>query len=162
MSQSCCLGDVLAVVLHPGDLRPTASASRTDTANHHPRVLAQSVHLEDVDLAEEAGAVEAVEAEAEAEVEGSETRTGATGRAAIHRTVAHHLGDAGVQATTAGVRAAVRLQGGGSAIIALREAVEVEVADDGAQAIRTLATGVTAGTAAAAVTVVVVGDERTG
>lgn len=158
MSPSCCLEGASAVVLRLGDLRPTASASRTDTANHHPRVLAPSVHSEDVDLAEEAEVVVVEEEEA------SEMRTGATGRAAILRTAALHLGDVEARATTAGVQAEARLQGGESAIIALREVVEVEVevADDGAQAIRTPATGVTAGTAAVVGTAVTVGDERTG
>jgi hypothetical protein len=58
----CCPEGASAAVLRPGDLRPTVSESRTDTASHHLRALARSVRLADEDVVVE---------EVEAEVAGS-------------------------------------------------------------------------------------------
>lgn len=97
MFRLCCLGGASAVVRRPGGLRPTASANRTDTANHRLLVLVPSeltVVVED----------EAEEVEADRD---SGTRTGVIVQGAI-RQVAVLLGDAGARAMIAGARAEAR------------------------------------------------------
>jgi len=135
MCPLCCLGGASAVVRRPGGLRPTASANRTDTANHHLLVLDRSVLTVVVED-------EAEEAEADRV---SETRTGAIVQEVIRR-VAVLLGDAGARAMIVGARAGARHRGGESAITVLPE-----VADGGvAQVTQMPVTGATAVTAAVA------------
>lgn len=145
MSRLCCLGGASAVVRRPGGLRPTASANRTDTANHRLLVLVPSeltVVVED----------EAEEVEAD---RGSGTRTGVIVQEAI-RQVAVLLGDAGARAMIVGARAEARHRGGESAITVPREVVDEGVA----RATQMPATGAIAVIAAVAVVGIVadVGD----
>jgi len=146
MCPLCCLGGASAVVRRPGGLRPTASANRTDTANHHLHVLGLSV------------LTVVVEDEAEEAEVGRDlgTRTGAIVQEAIHR-VAALLGDAGARAMIVEARVGARHQGGESAITVPQEVVVVVVVDGGAaRATQMPATGATAVIAAVAVVGIVV------
>jgi hypothetical protein len=87
-------------------------------------------------------------------------RTGAIAHEVIRQIAVRRLEGAGARATTAGVRAAVRRRGGGSAIIVLREAVRVDA--DAARAIQMLVTGATAETEVVVGTVVDAGGRSEG
>lgn len=135
MSRLCCLGGASAVVRRPGDLRPTASANHTDTANHHLLVLVPSVLTVVVED-------EAEEVEVDRD---SGTRTGVIVQGAI-RQVAVLLGDAEARVMIAGARAGARHREGESAITVPREVVDEGVA----RATQMPATGATAVIAAVA------------
>jgi hypothetical protein len=88
-----------------------------------------------------------------------EAEAGVIGHAAIRLVAVRHRADAEARATTAGVPAGARHQGGGNVIVLLDEAAEVE--EDGVPAIRMPATGVTAETAAAVGIAAGAGGENT-